>query len=33
MSMGIELVIDVSAINFDRTFVDFLKLRGNNLNS
>jgi hypothetical protein len=33
MSMGIELVIDMSAINFDMTFVDFLKLRGNNLNS
>jgi hypothetical protein len=33
VSMGIELVIDMSAINFDMTFVDFLKLRGNNLNS
>jgi hypothetical protein len=28
VSMGIELVIDMSAINFDMTFVDFLKLRG-----
>jgi hypothetical protein len=26
--MGIELVIDMSAINFDMNFVDFLKLRG-----
>jgi hypothetical protein len=33
MSMGMELVIDMSAINFNMTFVEFLKLRGNNLNS
>jgi hypothetical protein len=32
VSMGIELVIDISAINFDMNFVDSLKLRGNNLN-
>jgi hypothetical protein len=28
VSMGIELVIDMSAINFDMTFFEFLKLRG-----
>jgi hypothetical protein len=33
VSIEIELVIDMSAINFDMTFVDFLKSRGNNLNS
>jgi hypothetical protein len=33
VSMGIELVIDMSAINFDMIFVDFLKLRRNYLNS
>jgi hypothetical protein len=33
MSMGMELVIDMSAINFDIIFIEFLKLRGNNLNS
>jgi hypothetical protein len=33
VSMEIELVIDMSAIDFDMTFVDFLKLRGNNMNS
>jgi hypothetical protein len=33
VSMGIELVINMSAINFDMTFIDFLKLRENNLNS
>jgi hypothetical protein len=33
-SMGVELVIDMSAINLDMTFVDFLlKWRGNNSNS
>jgi hypothetical protein len=33
VSMEIELVIDLSVTDFDMTFVDFLKLRGNNLNS
>jgi hypothetical protein len=33
VSIEIELVIDMSAINFDMTFVDFLKSRGTNLNS